>query len=98
MSEGKYTEEHVEEMLRLLNKQNLDPATPITYPVRAGIAAQSLEEMLHLVNISEETWPNSSLTLWSSVGDPVDLTQLKNLIVAVGRHRCFTDLPFEVPE
>ena len=99
INEGKYTKEHVDEIINLLKDLNLlDPTTVITYPVRAGIAAQSIEEMLYLVNASQNYWPDSSLTLWPGGDDVVDISKLKELIELVGTHRCFTDLPFTIPE
>lgn len=61
----------------------------VTFPVRAGIAAESLENMkLLLSNVS-----GSTLTIWSSEGDKVNVTNLRKLISSVGLNRVYVDVP-----
>jgi hypothetical protein len=93
---GKYAKDNVDEMINVLRSQNVSRLTPITYPVRAGIASQSLDEMIYLLDQSDTNWPNSTLTLWSSANDPVNMTLLHQLISTIGKNRCFTDLPFDL--
>lgn len=65
---------------------------PITFPVRAGIAAESIEELKTLLkNVS-----NSTLTLWSSDGDAVNVTNLRKLIETVGISKTYVDVPSDL--
>ncbi len=93
ISIAQYTNENLQEAIRTLSAADL-LNREVTFPVRAGIAAQSIGVLLNLV---EQAGPNSSLTLWSKKGDPVDMENLEHLIKNVGRHRVYTDLPFSLP-
>lgn len=82
-----YTEEQIQEMLDTI-KQNGVSQT-ITFPVRAGIAAESDLEMKKLL----KGVPNSTLTIWSSVGDAVNVEKLRNLIRNAGLDKVYIDVP-----
>lgn len=82
-----YTEDEVKEMLDIISKNQIKQN--ITYPVRAGIAAESINVMKHLI----ENTNNSTLTIWSSDGDPVDIDNLKKLITEIGLNKVYIDVP-----
>jgi len=62
---------------------------PVTFPVRAGIVANSGTTLANLSNI-----PNSTFTVWSADDDTVNVTRLREVILDVlGRDRVFVDVP-----
>lgn len=64
----------------------------ITFPVRAGIAAQSQQNLHRLVNsVSQEN--NVTLTIWSSANDAVNVDSLRKLIFSFGLDRVYIDVP-----
>ncbi|KAL1506682.1 hypothetical protein ABEB36_006002 [Hypothenemus hampei] len=66
-----------------------DVSVPITFAVRAVYAAESIESLTGLLKIHD----NSTLTIWSSDGDKVNVTNLRSLIFAVGLDKTFIDVP-----
>lgn len=70
-------------------------AHPITFPIRAGIAAQSLKEITDLVRSVKET-NDVTLTIWSSANDSVNIDLLRKLIFSFGLDRVYVDVPEEV--
>lgn len=86
-SSSSYTDAQIKEMLETIQKNRVTQA--VTFPVRAGIAAESLENMkLLLANVSDST-----LTIWSSEGDKVNVTNLRELIRTVGLDKVYVDVP-----
>ncbi|XP_022911142.1 protein FAM151A isoform X1 [Onthophagus taurus] len=81
-----YTKEHVTTMLSTIKNNNVTQR--ITYPVRAGIAASSVDQLSDLVSQGDST-----LTIWSSEGDPVNVQNLRSLIKKVGVKKTFIDVP-----
>lgn len=67
----------------------------ITFPIRAGIAAQSLTAITDLVDTVGQT-NDVTLTIWSSVNDSVDIDLLRKLIFSFGIDRVYIDVPEEV--
>lgn len=65
---------------------------PITFPVRAGLAAESISVLSELL----EKVSGSTLTLWSGDGDSVDVKNLKKLIETVGISRTYVDVPSDI--
>lgn len=88
-----YTDEQISEMLKEIRENNV--TQPITFPVRAAIAAESITQMQHLLgNVS-----SSTLTIWSSVSsDTIDIDNLRELIKVVGVDKTYLDLPDAVLE
>ncbi|PSN44146.1 hypothetical protein C0J52_15662 [Blattella germanica] len=83
-----YTQEQVMEMEEVLKKNNV--TQPITFPVRAGIAAKSADTLTYLKNNTI----NSTFTIWGSESDPVNVDLLRELILDVlGRDRVYVDVP-----
>lgn len=64
---------------------------PITYPVRAGLAANDIDAIKTL--LKNTTFTNATLTIWSSEGDSVDAAKLSKLIKDVGLGRVYVDVP-----
>ncbi|EDV33226.2 uncharacterized protein Dana_GF21597, isoform A [Drosophila ananassae] len=94
--EGEYTEEHCNAMLETLTQNNvLFTGQGITFPVRAGIAANS-EDQLHKLVASVNGTNESTLTVWSSAGDYVDVAKLRKLILGFGVSRVYLDVPEEL--
>ncbi|GLV40037.1 uncharacterized protein CBL_10934 [Carabus blaptoides fortunei] len=86
-----YTDEQIEDMLKHI-KDNGMTGREITFPVRAGLAAESLPQMQKLI----ETVKKSTLTIWSSAGDPVNVNDLNTLILKIGVDKVYIDVPEEL--
>ncbi|XP_067624498.1 protein FAM151B [Eurosta solidaginis] len=92
-SEGAYTDEAIDEMVTAIKNHNVTSKPyPITFPVRAGIAANSLDQLHNLVTAVNET-NKSSITIWSSANDFVNVEKLRNLIYSLGFDRVYLDVP-----
>lgn len=94
--DGEYTQQQCDDMLETLSENNvLSTGQGITFPVRAGIAANSEEQLHRLVAAVNET-NDSTLTIWSSAGDYVDVDKLRKLIFSFGLDRVYLDVPEEL--
>lgn len=95
--EGKYTAEHINQIIDAINQNGANSIEhPITFPVRAGIAAQSedtLTDLLLRVNRNRTESNFATLTIWSSPDDYVDVPLLRQLIVSIGYDRIYVDVP-----
>lgn len=87
---GQYSDLAINEMLHNLKKHNL--TNRITFPVRAGLAAESKEQMSNLLAKCK----NSTLTIWSSEGDNVSVEHLRTLISNIGVDKVFIDVPTDL--
>lgn len=96
--EGKYTQLQVNAMKEVITDNKVqDLKSPITFPVRAGIAAHSKYELQELMETFNET--NAvTLTIWSSKDDAVDVDKLRDLIFSVGLDKVYVDVPEELAE
>lgn len=92
ITEGEYSREQIGAMLRLVNEQHVNQT--VTFPVRAGLASNSQPVILDLLR--ETTSLNSSMTVWSSDGDNVEVERLRALILTVGLERTYLDVPHEL--
>ncbi|KAJ8976501.1 hypothetical protein NQ317_018445, partial [Molorchus minor] len=87
---GNYSSDQIQSMLDVIVQNNV--TQNITFPVRAGLAAESLSGMQSLIaNVT-----NSTLTIWSSEGDNVNVTNLRSLISKIGIRNVFVDVPVEL--
>ncbi|KAH8266633.1 hypothetical protein KR018_004793, partial [Drosophila ironensis] len=94
--EGQYTQDQCDDMSETLIKNNVtSTGQGITFPVRAGIAANSAEQLHNLV-ASVNTTSECTLTIWSSAGDYVDVEKLRQLIFSFGVERVYLDVPEEL--
>lgn len=69
-----------------------DITQDVTFPVRAGIAAESRSQMIKLI----ASVAKSTLTIWSSAGDAVNVPNLRNVIREVGVDKVYVDVPAEL--
>lgn len=99
---GKYTREQINEMIDAFNRNKVNGNEhPITFPVRAGIAAQSedtLIDLLQRINQHRNESNSVTLTIWSNPNDYVDVIRLRQLIVAIGYDRAYVDVPNDLME
>lgn len=86
---GQYDETHTNAMSELLN---FEPQVPPTFPVRAGLAMESYDNLLNLIAM----YPGSTLTVWSAKEDALNATSLKEFLWKVGAKRAYVDLPFNL--
>ncbi|XP_066146608.1 protein FAM151B isoform X2 [Euwallacea fornicatus] len=89
---GGYKSSQISDMVDVIKNNKI--SQNITFPVRAGLAAQSIDL---LVNLTEQV-PNSTLTIWSSLEDNVDTEKLRLLIKKNGLNKTFIDVPRELLE
>ncbi|GAB0089535.1 protein FAM151B [Sergentomyia squamirostris] len=90
---GFYTAEQIDKMSESIRKNDIPSSNhPITFPVRAGIAAQSLPQLTMLMREFNRT-NTVTLTIWSSENDHVDVQRLRSLIFAVGIDKVYVDVP-----
>lgn len=87
-SEGAYTQDNVDEMLAVI--QENDVKQNITFPVRACLAAKSIDVLVNLTSAVA----NSTLTIWqSNESDEVDVDELRELIQKIGLNKTYIDVP-----
>lgn len=97
-TDGQYTEAHVSEMLNVVKENRIDEAASvITFPVRAGITAHSLES-LDLLYCSLKETNLVTFTIWSSAKDAVDVESLRKFIFHMGLDKVYVDVPDELKE
>ncbi|CAB3238788.1 unnamed protein product [Arctia plantaginis] len=89
ITEGEYSGEQIGTMLRMINEHRINQT--VTFPVRAGLAANSQPVILDLLR--ETSSLNCSMTVWSSEGDHVEVNRLRALILTVGLERTYLDVP-----
>lgn len=80
----------MQNMTNFLKEQKV--TQPITYPVRAGLAANSTKVIKSLMENSSFA-RNVTLTVWSSEGDKVDAEALSTLIRDIGVKNVYVDVP-----
>lgn len=88
-----YTKEQIQEMIDTLSGQNV--TQPITYPVRAGLAANDIDAIKLLMEKSANM-KEPTLSVWSSQGDKVNADQLSKLIREVGVEKVYVDVPADL--
>ncbi|XP_019870474.2 protein FAM151A isoform X2 [Aethina tumida] len=92
MTYAAYDEHQMNKMLEKIITNNV--THEITFPVRAGIVANSQKLIQELMDVV----PKSTLTIWSSAGDYVDVEKLRQLIADVGVDKIYVDVPEELLE
>uniref|UniRef100_A0A1B6KMI5 Menorin-like domain-containing protein n=2 Tax=Graphocephala atropunctata TaxID=36148 RepID=A0A1B6KMI5_9HEMI len=88
-----YSSMNIDEMTSLLLDSHV--VFPVTFPVHAGIAANSLDTLTNLVHSSTD---GTSLTLWAGQGQHIDYDKLRQLINNLGKDKVFVDLPQDMSE
>lgn len=89
-TEGSYDNKQIESMINGI-KEN-DVRNAITFPIRAGIAANSvgtLTDLYKSLNITNEI----TFTVWSSDDDNVNVENLRKLIFHFGLDKVYVDVP-----
>ncbi|XP_076250932.1 protein FAM151A isoform X1 [Rhynchophorus ferrugineus] len=82
-----YTKNQTESMISQLHAYNF---TSITFPVRAVLAAKSVDILADLVS----SYQKSTITIWSAVNDKdIDIEGLRSLIRKVGLKKTYIDVP-----
>ncbi|XP_070503465.1 protein FAM151B [Chironomus tepperi] len=89
-TEGIYTEKQVSDMIDGIRKNQKNKA--ITFPVRAGIAAQSIDTLTHLYQSLNAT-NLVTFTIWSSENDNVNVENLRKMIFHFGLDKVYVDVP-----
>lgn len=90
-----YRANDIETMISSIKNNNITNKHCITFPVRAGIAANSIEQLYDLICRVNETH-RATLTIWSAPGDHVNIDKLEKLISFIGFDRVYLDLPAEL--
>ncbi|KZS07086.1 Protein FAM151A [Daphnia magna] len=85
---GSYTFDHVLKMRDVLTAAQV--TAPVTFPVRAALVTtlEFRKNMLWLLN----QIPGSTITIWSSFGDKVDVPALLDFIDAIGKEFVYIDV------
>jgi hypothetical protein len=83
----RYTDDQINKMIDAIKRN--DVGEEITFAVRAGTAARSLDQM----KLLKDEVNNCTLTVWSSAGDNVDVPKLRDLIFEYGVKRVYIDVP-----
>jgi len=88
---GEYERQHFQAMKQLIHDNGGISGDQLTFPVRAGMIAESAED--HVLDLLA-TFPRSTYTLWASKGDPLDGDNLHNFLKIAGSNKVYADLPF----
>lgn len=94
---GSYTAEHIDNMIKAI-ENNTIKEHPITFPLRAGIAANSLEQIERLIK-SVNAYQNknaTTITLWTSDNDHIDINKLKEVVNKIGKSKVYIDVPDDI--
>lgn len=89
-TEGSYTNQQIDEMINGIKKNKV--SNPLTFPVRAGIAAQSIPTLSRLYDSLKDS-NVVTFTIWSSDGDSVDVENLRKMIFHFGLDKVYIDVP-----
>ncbi|XP_055636457.1 protein FAM151B [Toxorhynchites rutilus septentrionalis] len=92
-SVGNYSNVDVERMINVIRSNEIDVAGySLTFPIRAGIAACSLEELAYLYRTLKDS-NDITFTIWSGVEDAVDVDKLKLVMKTIGLNKIYVDVP-----
>ncbi|KAL9911675.1 protein FAM151B-like [Glossina fuscipes fuscipes] len=90
---GSYTSKNIAATLTLMKENNIvDAGHCITFPLRAGVAANS-ESVLHDLIRSAEATNDCTITIWSAPFDYVSFKKLRQLILLCGTTKIYLDVP-----
>ncbi|XP_055597892.1 protein FAM151B-like [Uranotaenia lowii] len=90
---GQYSNKNVQQMIDVLLANEIDRAgTTLTFPIRAGIAAYSFDQLSALHQELDPT-NNVTFTIWSSAEDAVDVKKLRELMFGIGLDKIYLDVP-----
>jgi hypothetical protein len=91
-NDGSYTREQIDTMIDSIRSH--DVKNHINFPIRAGIAANSLTELTYLYNSLKDS-NEITFTVWSSfiTTDYVDIENLRKVIFTFGIDKVYIDVP-----
>lgn len=89
-TEGSYMRDQIDAMINGI--QINEVKNPLTFPVRAGIAANSIEELSYLYDALKNS-NHVTFTIWSSASDYVDIEGLRKMIFHFGIDKVYIDVP-----
>lgn len=93
-NDGAYSDLEIADMTAVIRNNNIVNRN-ITFPVRAGIVANSLHQMTCL--FKEISIRNKcTFTVWSSPNDYVNILKLKQFIFDFGLNRVYLDVPQDI--
>lgn len=96
INQGSYSSHHINQMIEALITNEVKQK--VTFPVRAGLAANSKQVMLELLERTNSSPFDSTLTIWSSQGDFVDIGKLRDLILECGLGKVYLDVPKDISD
>lgn len=89
-TDGSYTRGQIDAMINGIRSN--DVKNPLTFPVRAGIAANSIDELSYLYDALKNS-NQVTFTIWSSNSDYVDVEGLRKMIFHFGIDKVYIDVP-----
>lgn len=95
-----YNQTHVDNMLKAIDDSKIPVGYPITFPVRAAIAAESKESLTKLVDTVSKDGREVTLTIWSGEQDTdkVDHEKLKDIINTFTVKKVYVDVPVDLAD
>ncbi|XP_055535821.1 protein FAM151B [Wyeomyia smithii] len=90
---GQYSDDDIKQMIDTIKENNVN--LDITFPIRAGIAANSQVQLFALYSALNDT-NNVTYTIWSSAGDAVNVEKLNRFIAEFGEDKIYVDVPDEL--
>lgn len=92
-----YTHAHANAMIKVIEDNNLNGSGhPITFPIRAIFAVQSVEVMSHLYEHVKNHNNATTFTIWTGITDPVDPKELEKFVKSFGVDKVYLDIPDEL--
>lgn len=93
-----YNQTHVDNMVKAIDDSKIPVGYPITFPVRAAIAAESKESLTKLVETVGKDGRQVTLTIWSGEQDTdkVDHAKLQDIINAFTVKKVYVDVPADL--
>lgn len=95
-NEGQYSATNIQDMISTIKANGVDTVGhTLTFPIRAGIAANSLKQLIDLYCSLKDS-NEVTFTIWSSANDAVNIEQLRELIFTFGLDKVYVDVPDEL--
>lgn len=92
-----YEKDHIDAMTKAIEDSKIPVGYPITFPVRAAVAAESKETLHNLFDaVSKDR--KVTLTIWSGSDDTdkVDTDKLQDVINSFGVNKVYVDVPADL--
>lgn len=93
-----YEQSHIDAMIKAIEDSQIPVGYPITFPVRAAIAAESKETLHNLFDKVKENERQVTFTVWSGQNDTVDEGKLQNFIESFGVSKVYVDVPKDLQD